>query len=196
MANRERKRAERQTRKRRSVERPPAEATQADSPDDAPAQTAEPESFKERMERRYEESERRNAERRAELEPLESGDRPRAVTIGAFISAVLALIFTSSAVVAVFSSAEVNGSEPSPLPLAIFAAALWLMAWGMWKSRYWAVLGFQMLLVLFLFAGTAGILAAKTWVQAVATLVILAGSAALFYFMIRAMARIQMPERP
>jgi hypothetical protein len=203
MANRERKRAERQKRKRRSSEHP-AIATPADETGEEPAgvaaggsgDAAEPESFKERMERRYEESERRNAERRAELEPLDTGERPRAVTVGAVISATLALIFSSSAVVAVFSSAEVNGSEPSPFPLAIFAAALWLMTWGMWKSRYWAVLGFQMLLVLFLFAGTAGLLAAETWIQAVATLLILGGSAALFYFMIRAMARIQMPGSP
>ncbi len=116
--------------------------------------------------------------------------------MGAVLSVVLALVFTASAVVAVFSSAEINGDEPSPFPLAVFGAALWLMAWGMWKARYWAVLGFQMLLVLFLIAGTAGIIAAETWVQAAATLLIVGGAAALFYFMIRAMARIQMPEPP
>jgi hypothetical protein len=80
--------------------------------------------------------------------------------------------------------------------LAIFGAALWLMTWGMWKARYWAVLGFQMLLVLFLVATTAGILVAETWIQIAATLLILFGSAGLFYFMIRAMARIQMPRPP
>lgn len=192
MANRERKRAERQKRKRRrSLDRPPPETPVVDEGD-----TPQPLTFKERMERRYEESERRNAERRAQLEPLEAGERPGAVTVGAVISGLFALIFTVSAVVAVFSDAKIDGNEPSPFGLAIFAAALWLMAWGMWRARYWAVLGFQMLLVLFLVAGTAGIIAAETWVQVGATLVIVAGSAALFYFMIRAMARIQMPEPP
>jgi hypothetical protein len=118
------------------------------------------------------------------------------VTVGAAIAVLLALVFTSSAVIAVFSDAEINGSEPSPLPLALFAGVLWAMAWGMWKSRYWAVLGFQMLLVLFLISASASIIAAETWIQVAVTLLVLAGSAALFYFMIRAMARIQMPEPP
>ena len=204
MANRERKRAERQKRKRRSLEERTVEAMGEHPPvEDAGPAEAEREpteagevSFKERMEQRYAESDRRNAERRAQLEPLDSDERPRAVTVGAVISGLLALVFTSSAVVAVFSSAEINGSEPSPLPLAVFAAALWAMTWGMWKSRYWAVLGFQMLLVLFLISATASIVAAETWIQIAVTLVILAGSAALFYFMIRAMARIQMPQPP
>jgi hypothetical protein len=203
MANRERKRAERQKRKRRS--RDPAPAERGESPEatgsdvvqtTASPQAGEPETFKEKMERRYAESERRNEARRSELEPLEGGERPGAVTVGAGISVLLALIFTSSAVVAVFSSQEINGTEPSPLPLAIFAAALWAMAWGMWKSRYWAVLGFQMLLVLFLLSASASLLAAATWIQVAVTLIILAGSALLFYFMIRAMARIQMPQAP
>jgi hypothetical protein len=203
MANRERKRAERQKRKRRSREPAPAERNESPgaSGSDVIQTTAsepagEPETFKEKMERRYAESERRNEARRSELEPLDSGERPGAVSVGAGISALLALIFTSSAVVAVFSSQEINGTEPSPLPLAIFAAALWAMAWGMWKARYWAVLGFQMLLVLFLLSASASLLAAATWIQVAVTLIILGGSALLFYFMIRAMARIQMPQAP
>jgi hypothetical protein len=198
MGSRERKRAERQKRKRRSLDREPGEAAPVEAAAEAAAEgngdAPAPVTFKEKMERRYEESERRNAERRAQLEPLEQGERPTAVTVGAIISGVLAVIFTVSAIVAVFSSAEIDGNEPQPLPLAAFGSALWLMAWGMWKARYWAVLGFQMLLVLFLIAGTAGIIAAETWVQVVATLLILGGGATLFYFMIRAMARIQMPE--
>jgi hypothetical protein len=196
MANRERRRAERRKRKRRSQDAIPREAAAVTEEADAAAQPSEPAGFKERMERRYEESERRNAERRAQLEPLVQGERPRAVTVGAAIAVLLALVFTSSAVIAVFSDAEINGSEPSPLPLALFAGVLWAMAWGMWKSRYWAVLGFQMLLVLFLISASASIIAAETWIQVAVTLLVLAGSAALFYFMIRAMARIQMPSGP
>lgn len=206
MANRERKRAERQKRKRRSVDRPPVESPRADVAGGGPepaapvaegnGDPAAPLTFKEKMERRYEESERRNAERRAQLEPLETGERPTVVTVGAVVSAVIALTLTATAVVAIFSDTEINGTEPSPAGPAVFGAAMWLMAWGMWKARYWAVLGFQMLLVLFLVSAAVGIIAAETWIQVVATLIILAGSATLFYFMIRAMARIQMPEPP
>jgi len=69
------------------------------------------------------------------------------------------------------------------------------MAWGMWKARYWAVLGFQALLVLILVSASLGLLQATDWAPAVATTLLIAGAGAMFYFMIKAMARIQMPER-
>jgi len=141
-------------------------------------------------------SEERNAAVRATLEPLEEGERPRAVTVGAVISGIAAMVFTTSAIVAAVGSVEISGEEPTPAPLAIFAAALWLMTWGMWKSRYWAVLGFEMLLVLVLVATGLGLVQVSTVPQLVATLVLLLGAGTLFYFMIRAMARIQMPEPP
>ena len=39
------------------------------------------------------------------------------------------------------------------------------MAWGMWKARYWAVLGFQMVLVLILLAAVAGLVDADDLAQ-------------------------------
>jgi hypothetical protein len=190
MGSRERKRTERQKRKRRSAERSAAPVTE-------PAEPLKPEgaqeSFHERMSRR---SEARNAEVRAGLEPLGRGERPTAVTVGAVVSAILALVFTASAVVAATGSIEISGEEPQPFPLAVFAAVLWMMAWGMWKARYWAVLGFQMLLVLFILSAALGLVAVSTVLQAVGSVILLAGSGTLFYFLIRAMARIQMPERP
>jgi hypothetical protein len=207
MGSRERRRAERRKRKRRSLERtaadgePAAEqgdeteprAGQGEEADAAVESQPGEDSFAERMARR---SEERNQEARAKLKPLAPGERPTAVTVGAAISVVFALIFTVSAVVAAIGSVEIEGEEPSAFPLALFAAVLWMMAWGLWRSRYWAVLGFQMLLVLVLLASGLGLVQVATVLQAIGTVVLLLGSGALFYFMIRAMARIQMPERP
>jgi hypothetical protein len=190
LGSRERKRVERRKRKRRSAERPVSAPEPATEPEE---QEQEQESFQERMSRR---SEARNAEVRAGLKPLAQGERPGAVTVGAVVSVVLALIFTASAVVAATGSIEISGEEPQPFPLAGFAAVLWMMAWGMWKSRYWAVLGFQMLLVLFILSAALGLVAVSTVLQAIGSVILLAGAGTLFYFMIRAMARIQMPERP
>ena len=53
-----------------------------------------------------------------------------------------------------------------------------------------------MLLVLFILSAALGLVAVSTVLQAVGSIVLLAGAGTLFYFMIRAMARIQMPERP
>ncbi len=194
MGSRERKRAERRKRKRRSVERVPDTGDGAE-PEGPGADESEQESFSQRMARR---SEARNVEARAKLEPLERGERPTAVTVGAVVSAIIAVIFTVSAVVAAFGSVEVSGNEPSPFPLAVFAGVLWLMAWGMWKARYWAVLGFQMLLVLLILSTALGLAGATSIsvLQVIGSLVLLTGLGTLFYFLIRAMARIQMPERP
>jgi hypothetical protein len=192
---RERKRAERQKRKRRSGERvaAPVEAQ--------PASAAEPpgngdprgpETFQERMARRYEE---RNAEARAKLEPLEQGERPRAVTAGAIVSALLAILFTVSAVLAL-AGVEAGGRDIKPVPIVVFAAVLWAMSIGMWRARYWAVLGFQTVLLLVMLASAFGLVVVGSVLQAVGTTLLLAGSATLFYFMIRAMARIQMPSAP
>jgi hypothetical protein len=188
---RERKRAERRKRKRRSGE--------TAAPDGAAASRLQPngvapsqESFQEKMARRYEE---RNAEARGKLEPLEPGERPRAVTVGAVVSALIALIFSVSAILAA-EGVDAGGREIKPLPVAIFAVVAWAMAVGMWRARYWAVLGFQTLLLLVLLASALGLVQVSTIPEAIATVALLAGSGALFYFMIRAMARLQMPSPP
>jgi hypothetical protein len=192
---RDRKRADRQKRKRRSTERigAPAEAPQEAS--EAPAASnggAPPESFQEKMSRRYEE---RNAEARAKLEPLEEGERPTAVTVGAIASAVLAIVFTVSAGLAI-AGVDAGGRHIKALPIITFGIVLWAMTIGMWRARYWAVLGFQTVLLLVMLASAFGLVVVTSVLQAVGTTLLLAGSGTLFYFMIRAMARIQMPGPP
>jgi hypothetical protein len=188
LSDRERKRAARQKRKRRSAER--ATVTNGDS---TTAATSEPtETFQEKMSRRYEE---RNAEARAKLEPLEEGERPRAVTVGAIVSAALAIVFTVSAVLAI-AGVEAGGRHIKPLPIIVFGAVLWAMTIGMWRARYWAVLGFQTVLLLVMLASAFGLVVVSSVLQAIGTTLLLAGAATLFYFMIRAMARIQMPSPP
>jgi hypothetical protein len=191
---RDRKRAERQKRKRRSAERSP-QPVESESPattEQANGDRATSETFQERMSRRYEE---RNEEARAKLEPLEAGERPRAVTVGAIVAAVLASIFTVSAVLAV-AGVDAGGRDIRPAPVIAFAIVFWAMVVGMWRSRYWAVLGFQTLLLLMMLASAFGLVVVKSVLQAVGTTLLLLGSGALFYFMIRAMARIQMPSPP
>jgi hypothetical protein len=193
---RDRKRAERRKRKRRSAERPPASVEAPAEPNDDVVESngagTPSESFQEKMSRRYEE---RNAEARAKLEPLERGERPKAVTIGAVVSTLLAIAIS---VQGVLSLAGVSAGEATtrPLPLLVFGGVLWAMAIGMWRARYWAVLGFQTVLLLMMLASAFGLVVVNSVLQAVGTTLLLLGSGALFYFMIRAMARIQMPSSP
>jgi len=193
---RDRKRARRQKRKRRSPDRAPAGVETEDAPDTEPAESngtgAESETFQERMARRYEE---RNAEARSKLEPLEQGERPGAVTVGAIVSTILAVAFTVQGVLAL-AGVSAGDATTRPVPLFVFGFVLWAMAVGMWRARYWAVLGFQTVLLLMMLASAFGLVVVNSVLQAVGTTVLLAGSGTLFYFMIRAMARIQMPTSP
>ena len=189
---RDRKRAERQKRKRRSTERVPSAVEASEAPVESNGDGAPDETFQEKMSRRYEE---RNAEARAKLEPLEEGERPTAVTVGAIVSAVLAIVFTVSAVLAI-AGVEAGGRDIKPLPIIVFGAVLWAMTIGMWRARYWAVLGFQTVLLLVMLASAFGLVVVNSVLQAGGTTLLLAGSGTLFYFMIRAMARIQMPSSP
>ncbi|MBS1868703.1 MAG: hypothetical protein JSS99_03480 [Actinobacteria bacterium] len=141
-------------------------------------------------ERRRRSSEERNAEIRAQLRPLAEGERPGAVTVGAIVAAVLAALV----LVGYFTDARVAGRGTLPGALLI-AGVLLVSAWGMWHARYWAVLGFQALLAfLVIIASLALLVASNVW--AVVECVAIVGLGGwLFWKLIRAMARIQMPER-
>jgi amino acid transporter len=184
VGSRERKRAERRKRKARGASRPAGSAAQS-------SQTG----GENPIAAGYSRAEERNREAREALHPLYEGERPTVVTIGAAFSALVAIIFWVSAVIAVVSDATVQGKQPHPLQLALIAAVLTAMTWGMWKARYWAVLGFQMLLVIFLLAGVAGLVSATTVPQVIGTVLLVGICLTFFIFMVKAMARIQMPHR-
>ncbi|HTU14635.1 MAG TPA: hypothetical protein VMF31_05510 [Solirubrobacterales bacterium] len=150
----------------------------------------------EAMKRGYAKAEIKNQKVRESLEPLEPGERPTVVTVGAVFALIVALILWGSAAVALFTGAEVNGEKVNIAQWASLAAIFSLMAWGMWKARYWAVLGFQMLLVLLILACVLGLVVAGTLLQMVSTTLLAIGLCLLFFFMVKAMARIQMPQGP
>ena len=137
---------------------------------------------------RYEE---RNRAAREALEPLPEGERPPVVTVGAVISGLVA----ASVVIAYLAGAEVNGERPPVLQVIPSAVLMGVMSFGMFRGRYWAVLGFEAVLALLIVAATLGLVVAGSVTELVGTLLLIAIAGTLFYFMIKALARIQMPER-
>jgi hypothetical protein len=149
-------------------------------------------SAREHMESGYAKAELRNQQAREALQPLAEGERPLVVTIGAAVSALLAL----SIVAGYLAGVEVDGEKPRLAQVLAPALLMGIMAWGMWRARYWAVLGFQLLLVFLIFSAVFGLLIQAASVgQFAVTLALLAVSGTFFFFMVKAMARIQMPER-
>ena len=148
---------------------------------------------RERMESGYAQAEVRNREAREALEPLADGERPLVVTVGAAVSALIAALDPRSAT---WPGVEVEGDKPRLAQVLAPALLMGIMAWGMWRARYWAVLGFQLLLVFLIFSAVFGLLVqAASAAQFAVTLALLAVSGTFFFFMVKAMARIQMPER-
>ena len=144
------------------------------------------------MARGYAKAEQRNQEAREALEPLADGQRPLVVTIGAIVAGLVAI----SIVAGYLAGVEVDGESPRVAQVVAPALLMGIMAWGMWRARYWAVLGFQLILVFLIFSAVFGLaVQASTVAQFAATLLLLAVAGGFFFFIVKAMARIQMPQR-
>ena len=195
MSNRERRRAERQKRKQRSAAGTEA-ATTAPVPADGSAETVEDIAARAEEERGVSRSELKNREARAKLEPLAKGERPGIVTLGAIISALIA----ASIVIAWAAGAEVKvgNTDLSERPNAfqVFPPAILfaVMAWGMWRARYWAVLGFEAIMAILMVGSFITLVSATDAFKAITSGAVLVAAGLLFWFTVKALARIQMPE--
>jgi hypothetical protein len=141
--------------------------------------------------RGYAASRKKDEEARAALRPLAQGERPTAVTVGALAAAALGLANLIALVVR-YDSDEPNKTILSVMGILIMA----LVAWGMWRARYWAVLGMQTILALAIVGGCIALLGANNALAAILVAAIVIPCGVLFWFLVKALARIQMPERP
>jgi hypothetical protein len=180
-------RKRRKTRSRADRPRPATPEPAATAAEPAPAAPAP---------RGYARSRAKDDAARAALKPLAPGERPTAVTVGA----IAALLIAAANVIAMIVGWNNLGGDTDE-GRAVAFTLLWsgilvLVAWGMWRSRYWAVLGMQTLLGITLVLATLSLISAGSAGAALILVAIIAATGTLFWFMVKAMARIQMPERP
>jgi hypothetical protein len=149
------------------------------------------------MERAYARSRARDDAARAALEPLAPGERPTAVTVGAIAAGVLALA-NVVALVAGWDTGPGSGDGDGQAIAGslLVTGVLCVVSYGMWKARYWAVLGMQTLLAITIVLGALGLVTATSAWGALVLIAIVCAAGTLFWFLVKAMARIQMPERP
>jgi len=171
-----------------AAEQPASAAHESESEQPAPAA---PESDADRMARGYARGRAKDEEARAALVPLAPGERPTAVTV-AFVVALVAFIANLVALILNFG----DGNGPQSTATIIGCVLLAVMAAGMWRARYWAVLGMQALLAISVLLASLALVTAVSVGTAAFALAIVIGGGALFWFLVKAMARIQMPERP
>jgi hypothetical protein len=132
---------------------------------------------------------------RASLKPLRPGERPTAVTVGAAVAALLALANLVALLVG-WDTGPGDGDDRAVAGSLLVTGVLAVVAVGMWRARYGAVLGMQTLLAITIIFASLGLITATSAWAAVVLVLIIAGAGTLFWFMVKAMARIQMPERP
>jgi hypothetical protein len=113
------------------------------------------------------------------------------VTIGAVIATGMAV----STVVLFAAGVEVQGSDARAPGTIVYAALMGAMAAGMWMARYWAVLGFQTLLAFAIVIWSLLLMKAESILGVLLALAVIGAAGTMFWFLVKAMARIQMPER-
>ena len=177
---------------------PPASASQSGGPGaaaeerDGHARTAPPvlppdATFTERYRAR---TEWRNEEIRSGLQPLAPGERPKVVTVGAIVALAMAALNVAAAL----SGRSIAGDEGDQIVITIVTTAvLVVVGAGMLLRRYWAVLGFEIVLGLQIVAMSLALVFATSAGVAALLLVLVIALGTLFWKLIRAMARMQMP---
>jgi hypothetical protein len=128
---------------------------------------------------------------RAALQPLAAGERPAALLIAVAVAAIVAVGIAVS-VATVHDLRRHGGSVPGGAFLALVLVAL---AWGMYRRRYWAVLGFEGLLAFQILVTSLALVVASTILAAVACLLSVGLGGWLFWKLVRVMGRIQAGER-
>ncbi|MEA2194205.1 MAG: hypothetical protein QOG42_639 [Solirubrobacteraceae bacterium] len=153
----------------------------------APAPTPD-----ETMRRGYARGRARDDEIRANLVPLAPGERPRVVTL----AAIVAFVFAIANVAAALSGHDVSTASGDPSVATAVTTALLLVAGvGMLARQYWAVLGFETILGLQIVFFSLYLIGVQKWWHAIIPVVAIGLLGWLFWKLVSAMARLQMPKR-
>ena len=181
--------AQRSSRKR-GRRGPPGSAPVATAP--RPARTQETAPATAPRQRRT--SEERNAAVRATLAPLEPGERPWSLKIAVVIATLIGAGDLITVLVA--GQFKVGGARAGAGGVILFSILMLVAAWGMWQLRYWAVLGFQAILVFVILYFSVLLIRASNVLAVIAGVIVVGGGGYLFFKLVRVLSRLQMPKPP
>lgn len=139
-------------------------------------------------------TEQRNAAVRATLTPIEPGERPWSIRIAVLLALMVGVgnlidVLLSGRITVGRSHAGVGG-------VVLFSTMMVVCAVGMWKMRYWAVLGFQAILALVVLIFSLYLIRASNLLGFAFAAAVVGGGGLLFYKLVRTLSRIQMPKYP
>lgn len=189
MADRKRKRKQRPTapaaRAAASAPAPEAEV----SPAPAPARSADEAGGRDAMRRGYAKAEQKNIAAREALEPISTAERP-----GIVVVACAWLLIACISIVVSFFTADGDGVAAQRGSNALVLVIIVMAIVGTWQLKAWAILGTQTILAL---ACVFTILAAALMPNLLVALLLVVSalvSGAIFYRMIKVLARVQKAE--
>ena len=139
-------------------------------------------------------SQRRDAAARETLEPFAPGERPWPIVASVIVTTVLGVANFVLFVAGV--KPHVSGQKPQLAEILVFTGLMLVCAGGMWRLRYWAVLGFETLLAIGLLGFSLALIKVESVFWAIACCAIIGGFGYLFWKLVRVMGRIQMPTPP
>ncbi len=169
------------------------DAAAAGPPSTAEAPASAPPPADDRMARGYARGRARDDEIRANLEPLAPGERPPIVTF----AAIVAFVFAVANVATALTGNDISSATGDPsMATAVTTALLLVAGFGMLARQYWAVLGFETILGLQIVFFSLYLIGVQTWWHAIIPIVAIGLLGWLFWKLVSAMARLQMPKRP
>jgi len=115
------------------------------------------------------------------------------VTVGAIVALILGL---TTLVLYAAGTGLRGGGTPARVQVAFQSGIMLVMAYGMWRARYWAVLGMEALLGLVIVVFSLSAMFAENLRAVLVAAAIVLPTGTLFWYLVKGMARIQMPRRP
>ena len=172
---------------------PPAPRPPRADPPPSSSSSSSSSSSDDTMARGYARGRARDDEIRANLVPLAPGERPRIVTF----AAIVAFVFAFANAITALTGNDISSATGDPsVATAVTTALLLVAGFGMLARQYWAVLGFETILGLQIVFFSLYLIGVQQWWHAIIPLVAIGLLGWLFWKLVSAMARLQMPKRP
>ncbi|MBJ7472079.1 MAG: thiamine phosphate synthase [Solirubrobacteraceae bacterium] len=140
-------------------------------------------------------AEERNAAVRAELKPFEPGERPAAAAMAAILLAAVGLVNLLMWAIG-YQPREALRTDSGTAAQITFGVLAVGLSFAVWRLKAWALLLLQALLGITALACFVGLIIAQTVRGAALTLVLMLICGALFYKLVRVLARAQTPRTP
>ena len=110
------------------------------------------------------------------------------------MAAIVAAVLALSNLAGWIAGVQINDRKFSAGEVLPQATLMLVAAAGMWRARYWAVLGFQAILAILIILMSLLLFTAENVLAVVVSVAIIAAAGSLFWFLVKSLARIQMPE--